>query len=138
MDNIPHALIQFLKDFNFILTYANVAVVTILSYLIFGYFFTAFQLLMQTKQSTSSSAINNKRPNAGHEKTQTAICLLCFKQYQKDPQKKFWFSRYNKSSMKDHMKVHDCSNDFVSCENPRAVEAMAVFRKIGCATRYVC
>ncbi len=32
--------------------------------------------------------------------------------------------------MKDHMKVHDCSCDYVSCNDPRASEAMAVLKNL--------
>jgi hypothetical protein len=71
---------------------------------------------MKSKQSSVTKSI--KRPKAGHGKTPSAICLLCFKQYQKDKKKNFKFARFNDSSMRDHMKFHDCSADFISIEDP--------------------
>ena len=102
------------------------------------YIFAVFQLLMKAKQT--SPVIKKKRVKAGHEKTQYAIHLLCFNKYKKDLKNKLWFSRFHPSSKKDHMKVHDCSNDFVSCDDPQAVEAMAAFEEMDsrCVTIAYC
>ena len=82
---------------------------------------------MNPKQT---SAIKKKRVKSGHERTPYAICLICFEQFKKDLHKKFWFTRFNSSTQKDHMKAHDCSNDFVSFDDPRAVEAKVAFQKL--------
>ena len=83
---------------------------------------------MNSKQPVP--APKSKRGKAGHENTTSAICLFCYEQHKKDQKKKFSFSRYNQSSLKEHMKVHNCTDHFIRCDDPRAVEAMQALNKL--------
>ena len=83
---------------------------------------------MKSRQPVSGP--KHKRGKAGHQNTRSAICLLCYQQYKKDQKKKFAFSRFNQSSLKEHMNVHNCTDHFVSCDDPRAVEAMQELKKL--------
>lgn len=72
----------------------------------------------------------NKRKQSGHGNTQSAVCLVCYDQYKKDQKKNFLFARLNASSLKEHKKVHNCTDNFVSSEDPRAAEAMQTLKKL--------
>lgn len=75
-----------------------------------------------------------KRIKAGHNNTTGAVCLLCYEAYKRNQKKIFNFSRFNGSTMKEHMKSHrnvlkpDYSNYFVSEEDPRATEAIRALK----------
>jgi hypothetical protein len=91
-----------------------------------------FLVMMKNRDKAVSSKNPVKRKKSGHQKTTGAVCLTCYNLYKTQPQwkKKFCFTRYNESSMKEHMKTHrdvsidDYTNYFVAEDNPKAVEAV--------------
>ncbi|CAB4033377.1 Hypothetical predicted protein [Paramuricea clavata] len=91
-----------------------------------------FSVMMKNRDKTVSSKNPVKRKKSGHQKTTGAVCLACYNLYKTQPQwkKKFCFTRYNESSMKEHMKTHrdvsidNYSNYFVAEDNPKAGEAV--------------
>jgi hypothetical protein len=89
-----------------------------------------FPVMMKNRDKAVSSKNPVKRKKSGHQKT--TVCLTCYNLYKTQPQqkKKFCFTQYNESSMKEHMKTHrdisidDYTNYFVAEDNPKAVEAV--------------
>ena len=45
----------------------------------------------------------NNQPKEVHEKISMGVCLVCFREYENGKRNKFWFSRFNQSTQKEHM-----------------------------------
>ena len=53
------------------------------------------------KACSSSGKAKRPRVDGGHKNTKIAICLECFEA----KKTKFWLSRYNQSTVKDHIRT---------------------------------
>ena len=68
---------------------------------------------------------------AGHENTQMAICLVCYK----EKKSKFWLSRFNKSTVQQHLSsTHkdqcNVEKEIVPANTLAAKDAMFGYQKL--------
>ena len=82
-------------------------------------------------RSQHSSICQKKRPKAGHEKTRLAICLDCYESSKANPEKKFWLTRFNQSTIDSHSnRIHEGKGYRIHSEDdPRVAEALTEYKK---------
>lgn len=80
--------------------------------------FIAFDLL---KFSANVPQKVMKRPNSGHEKSVSGMCITCFE----NKRRMFTLSRFNESTINRHKKLVHQGKDavIVSSDHPRAIKA---------------